>query len=297
MIATAPTRTNEAPDPWRFQSEYKQRVSDYFKQHPDGTYDHFLDTWSRAHQIGRSIFDEVYVRLQKAGVIQLVKGGKAHDQLLKDMERKVRDEYLAKNPPPPAPEPAPAPAPVVESVPTASTTEKESPMASSKEWSLAELAPEERTLLDKTLQAKPGIEAEDLNNILGFRLKKSVYHSTMYAIKLGKYNYPGINGSHRGVARPPTTPAVSHTPSRGNMTALGSGNTPLVNFTRINGIQIIGPIDTEGHSKEEIKMMRAWLPTVLSEILDKRMQFKIVQYTEDDENGVEKVTLEVRRIA
>lgn len=297
MIATA-----HEPDLWRFQSEYKQRVSDYFKKNPDGTYDHFLDTWSRSHQVDRHIFDEVYTRLQKSGAISLVVGGKAHGQLLKEMqkeaEQKVREEHRKSQPPPVTP---PAPDPVPPVVMSESTPTKESEMVT-REWSLGEITPEERTKLDKTLQAKPGIEYEDLNTILGFRLKKSVFYSTLYAIKLGKYTFPGVNG-YRTVSKSPyaaapsPAPSRGHAPSRGTVTPLNSGNTPFVNYTKINGIQIIGPIDTEGHTKEEIKSMRAWLPTVLAELLDKRMQFKIVQYTEDDENGVEKVTLEVRRIS
>lgn len=294
MISTVPN-----PNVWDFQSQYKQRVSDYFQKNPGGTYDHFLDTWSRAHQVDRRTFDEVYVKLQKAGAIRIIEGGKAHEQLLKEMEKKIRGEMIANNPPPVPQAPAAEPAPVVES---SSTTPKESEMVSKdREWSLGEITPEERTKLDKILQAKPGIDYEDLNAVLGFRLKKSVFYSTMYAIKEGKYHYPGING-FRTVSKSPyaaaPSPTPSRAPSRGTITALNSGNIPLVNYTKINGIQILGKFDAEGKTKEEIKSMRSWLPTVLTEILDTRMGFKVVQYTEDGEEGeAEKVTLEVRRIS
>lgn len=164
-----------------------------------------------------------------------------------------------------------------------------------KEWSLAELQPEERKTLDTILQAHPQIEYEDLCKKIGYTLKHSVYYSTLYAIKSGRYNFPGIYGSQKGKVKPSTSaPApravIPHSP-------VSNGHIPLVNYTRISGQQIVGPIDTEGHTKEEIKTMQNWLPTVLTEILDRKMQFKVVKYTEEDDDGKEKVTLEVRRIA
>lgn len=297
---------------WQFQSQYKQRVSDYFRKHPDGTYDHFLDTWSRAHQVDRHIFDEVYFKLQKAGAIRLVEGGKAHGQLLADMEkeieRKIRAEKglpaqtvtTAESPVATAPVNGSVQAPVtfpnaVLAAPSTTIT-KEPEMASTREWGIKELAPEERKLLDQTLQSRPEIGYEDLNEKLGFRLKRTVYYTTMHSIREGKYSFAGVNGGlHTSANRGTATPAPT---VRSTVTPLNGSAVPFVNFTKISGIQIIGQIDTEGYTKEEIKTVRARLPTILAEILHKNMSFKVVQYTEDDDDeGQEKVTLEVRRIS
>lgn len=283
MIATIPK-----PDPWAFQSEYKQRVSDYFKANPAGTYDHFLDNWRRAHQVSRGIFDEVYVKLQKSGCIRIIEGGKAHEQLIKEIEDKIRKEKS------PA-EAAPAPAPEPVASPTPEPTPSKETKTMSKVYKLGDLDTEERKLMDTILQKKPTTSYDDLCTQLGFILDKAAWYPIARAMKEGTYAYPGINGfkPKGGSMKPATTPTVRASiphPSVGSVV-------PFVNFTKLSSIQIIGQIDTEGWTKEEIKCFRARLPTALTEILHKSMQFKLVQYTEDDfDAGKEKVTLEVRRI-
>lgn len=292
MIATTP-----AMDIWAFQSKYKQSVSDYFKKFPAGNYSEFLAVWPRAYQIGEAIFKEVYIELQKRGAIRMIEGGKAHAQFLKDLEEKIRREKT------PAPTPAPVasteavsvtPSPVT---PEPTTNNKGKEMA--KVYKLGDLTPEERKEMDLVLQKTPNLSYDDFCAKLGYILDKMAWYPIARRIKQGSYDYPGINGfkpkggdfrSPRQASAPVTRTVVPN-PTVG-------GAIPLVNYSKINGQQIIGAIDTEGKTPEMIKVMQSWLPTVLCEILHRSMQFKVVKYTEEDpDTGREKVTLEVRRIA
>lgn len=295
MISTTP-----ATDIWIFQSKYKQSVSDYFKAYPGGTYDHFLDNWPRAHQIDRHLFDEVYFKLQKAGAINMIEGGKAHQQLVKEIEKKAEERVraeMAKAAPVTVTETEnlPAPSPIPETVPQP-PTEKESSMP--KVYKLSDLIEDERKTLDTIFQKNPNITHDALCKELGYLFDKTAYYPISRKVKEGTYDFPGINGfkaRHNQwttkQAEPVSRGVISKSP-------VNTTNTPLVNYTKINGIQIIGQIDTEGWTKEEIRCFRARLPTALTEILHRSMQFKVVQFTEDDEEGgKEKVTLEVRRIA
>lgn len=293
-------------DPWSFLSVLKQRVSDFFKTYPAGTYDEFLDKWPRAHQVDKNTFNEVWHALQKAGLIRMIEGGKAHSQFLKETEARIRRELEKENKPPEAiPEekveseaesqPKVIAQPVLQFPnATAFTPPEKETMA--KEYKMSDLSTEQRDLLNATLKRSPDITYEDLNAKLGFRLIKTVYYSTMYAIKTGKYNFGvdrrgGFQGGGSAAAAPATRGTIPRSP-------VSTGSVPFVNYSKINAIQILTQIDGAGYTKDEIRFIRTHFPTFLAQVTDTRMQFKIVQYTEDDEeNKTEKITLEVRRIA
>ncbi len=287
MIATA--------DPFAFQSKEKQCASNYFKANPTGSYDHFQDTWKRSAQVSRGIFDEVYTRLQKSGAIGVVMGGKAHEQLAKEIEaRLIREGKLSPRPaeplevilqsPPGIPAtPVQAPLNFPNAVPEPTTTEEDEVMA--KEITIRQLTDDQRLLFDKTLTSNPNIGVDDMNDKLGVNIARANFSYAKSAAKRGSWHFTNLNGAvlrgGKGGTRAPAQQV--------------SGHIPFINNTKISSPQSIGFLNTEGLTPADIKFIGTRFPSIISEIFAPNMTFKFYRTSEFEAEGeVEK--LELRRI-
>ena len=152
-----------------------------------------------------------------------------------------------------------------------------------KEIGIKQLTPEQRIEMDKIMASRPEISRAELISKIGVNLGNSPFQSMKFAIRNGKWNF-------KHLAQAPAKPAVSRVVSGHT-----NGHIPFVNYTKISSPQILGSIQTEGYSPQEIKFIATRLPSILAELLDKRFAFKVYKYSEyEGENEVER--LEFRRV-
>lgn len=296
MIATM------TKDPYKFNSEYKQRVSDYLRANPSGDYNHFLENWKRSYQVSRGTFDEVYFSLQKAGAIRVTEGSKTYDQMRKEIEKDLLKKGLLLKPEPqsdylPAPlaperpvipaasagTQAPVQFPNANAFEDDSQTKKDDNVA--KEVGIKQLTEEQRAILDQAFQRTPNISYEDLNAKLGVTLKKLAYSVTKNAVKNGLWHFKSMGGAN----------LAPRAAMRDSMTS-GVGMIPFINKTKISKPETVGWLNTDGRTQEEINFIGNLFPSIISELFAPEMTFKFFQTKEfGAEGAVDKLELKRMR--
>lgn len=283
-----------------YQDPLKQRVFNYFKKFPDGNISHFLKNYPRAHQVPNSKFKEVQNDMQKSGAIALVKGGRAFEELKRELEKEADARAAAKYQPPPDYVPSPLPAPGPDDKPEAvpmfaispEPTQEEPVMP--KEIGIRDLTTEQRDSLILALRKNPSLDSSETYKLLGFTVIKAAFASFRWAVNAGKATPSAENNGHPASYRPgggSGKPPLPATPSFGVAAVLDPR-------TRLLNPQIVGnDIACDAMTPEELKTVRKYLPTLLSEILGKTMQFRVGLVMEMNEEGNDVPTLQVKRIA
>ncbi len=303
---------------WEFKSPEKQRVSDYLRQKPSGTFDDFRKFGKRAFLVSKAQFEDVLNTLQERGALQTREGSRAARTLEDKLREEILKEYRLNGiipketelPPPvlealepaaPAalPEPA-APKQAPLAFPNESSltqTTKEEPMAKPS-YTLRQMPPEQRKKFDEILSKHRQIGYDDLMAKLEtFTIPKTVFYATMHAIKTNKYTFgeeERTASRSRGGSAAAAKAAAAPTPAPAN----GNGKLPFVNVTRLapGQIEIIKRLDSDTFDEADLKWIQTKGPSFLSHVLGSKMAFKIVKISEDDGDGNMKTQLEVRRI-
>lgn len=280
-----------------YQDKLKNRVRDYFLVFPDGKWEHFRKTWSRAIQVPPHKFDEVHRDMQKSGAIPMIVGGKAHQFLRKDIEKEILAKHNLDQKPPvtpelplshtvmatPSPDYLPAPATVLPS----STQESETPMAALKEFKIKQVSTDVRNEFLKTFQKYYLLPQKEIEAKTGYKLKSSVVSYFRKKVQDGTlFDPPKARGSSltsKPLARILTSnQAPTETPD-------------YRAFQPITKIQIFNTINIDGYKPEEIAIFKKLAPSILAEIINPLMKFQLITY-ELEKDGVEVPYLEVRRI-
>lgn len=301
-----------------FKSDKKQRVADYLRQNPIGSYDQWLNVGKRAYQVTRKEFLEVWEELQERGAIGIVEGSTAYEKMKSKMEDEIRarllDEMTSPAPKPPVTTsfalqdekdladftPA-APAQNPLSYPNQPTTEKDTPMAK-PELKIKALSPEQRTKLDTIWMATPEIEYDDLMKKLEtFTIARMTYYSARNAIRNGRYSFAGVQEKKPsgGAAHALNVANQKHTAPPSATNGHATEKPKLFNYYKLapGQTEVVKRLDYEGYTDEDIRMIQQKLPSLLAQIFDSRATFKIFRVTEDDGNGNEVKQLELRRLS
>lgn len=279
-------------DPFVFHSKDKQRVSDYFKAHPTGDYDHFQGNWSRSAQVGKGLFSEVYTALQQRGAIKMIEGGKAHERLAREIEaRLIKEGKLsarqAETPlePAPAPPPLPTPSTSVQAPLTfPNAVANNQPIQEVKDITLAkdlswkEIDPDVRTQIHKFMADRPDADVTEARRKFGINFTSGTYNYQKMLVREGRAgNKPGQHRNKKSDA------------------VVRNGHIPFINNTPITSPQTLGFLNTEGLTPADIKFIGTRFPSIISEILAPNMTFKFFRTSEFESDGeVEK--LELRRV-
>ncbi len=278
-------------EPLTFISPLKTRAAVYWRANPAGNYQDFLNKGGgRAHQVPKSDFEEVHLRLQKHGEIGIQEGTKSYEILMKEAEMKVRRSIDLTTPayiPPPSPDPEDMAEAAVDSILSEQETANNKEQEVAKEIiGIKSLTSEQRLEFDKIMSVRPEIPLADLNKILGVNLKNTVFTQSKVAMRKGKWFFTNLRNSAHTKPQPSST---FKKPDTGSVSVFNP-NTIITNMV------IMGEsIPAESWKPEERLFLRKNLPTILSLVLGKSMQFKVVEYSDlVDENEV--VSLEVRRI-
>jgi hypothetical protein len=320
-----------------YQDDHKNRVWLYFHKNREGNYNDFIENgkekWNihRPSQVPRHKFDQVYRDMQKKGEIPMILGGKAHMELLRDIEKQALkkaeqklveqgrvtpappSDFTPVGAPAPAPEPVSHPQPVPENHPPSPSTLKEEPVVA-KELGIKELTDEQRDKLIKAIRKDNDITYEEAERVVNCRLIKANFQSYRYLVKTrgartSDEKHNGVSISATLPSLPKNAPAVPRTRGLNGHTAPAAAPASLgvsaildPNIV-IKNPQILGrKIDCEGMEEKDWRVLRKYLPSALADIFSSQergttMKFNVSLVLDEGHDGKDIPKLQVTRIA